>query len=318
MGWNNPEIPWSELEQKLSDRRRPGTTKVIADGGDSPAWSRKRHPYRPAEGLAAPAGPVVPYAELHAHSTFSFLDGASAPEQLVEEAHRLGLNGLAVTDHDGFYGIVRFAEAAESFPDLQTVFGAELSLGLSGPQNGFADPEGEHLLVLARREAGYHRLAAAITAGQLAGGEKGRPVYALEALAEQAGGEWVVPTGCRKGAVRRALAHGGPEAAARELDRLVALFGRENVVVELFDHGHPNDQQANDTLAGLAEQARLPLLATNAVHYATPPEHRLASALAAVRARRSLDELDGWLPASDELHLRSGAEMAARFARYPK
>ncbi|MCD2442165.1 error-prone DNA polymerase [Agromyces sp. SYSU K20354] len=317
MGWNNPEIPWSELERKLSDRRRPGTTKLIADGGDSPAWSRKRHPYRPAEGLEAPTGPVVPYAELHAHSTYSFLDGASGPEQLVEEAHRLGLSGLALTDHDGFYGIVRFAEAAESFSDLQTVFGAELSLGLSGPQNGFADPEGEHLLVLARREAGYHRLAAAITAGQLAGGEKGRPVYSLEALAERAGGEWVVPTGCRKGAVRRALADGGPEAAARELDRLAALFGRENVVVELFDHGHPNDQQANDVLAGLAEQAGLPLLATNAVHYATPPEHRLASALAAVRARRSLDELDGWLPASDGLHLRSGAEMAARFARYP-
>ncbi|GAA1755512.1 error-prone DNA polymerase [Agromyces humatus] len=317
MGWNNPEIPWSELERKLSDRRRPGTTKLIADGGDSPAWSRKRHPYRPAEGLEAPTGPVVPYAELHAHSTYSFLDGASGPEQLVEEAHRLGLSGLALTDHDGFYGIVRFAEAAESFSDLQTVFGAELSLGLSGPQNGFADPEGEHLLVLARREAGYHRLAAAITAGQLAGGEKGRPVYSLEALAERADGEWVVPTGCRKGAVRRALADGGPEAAARELDRLAALFGRENVVVELFDHGHPNDQQANDALAGLAEQAGLPLLATNAVHYATPPEHRLASALAAVRARRSLDELDGWLPASDGLHLRSGAEMAARFARYP-
>lgn len=317
MGWNNPEIPWSELEQKLSDRRRPGGPSLIADGGDSPAWSRKRHPYRPSEGLEAPAGPIVPYAELHAHSTFSFLDGASTPEQLVEEAHRLGLAGLGVTDHDGFYGIVRFAEAAESFPDLQTVFGAELSLGLSGPQNGFADPEGEHLLVLARREAGYHRLAAAITAGQLAGGEKGRPMYSLEELAERAGGEWVVPTGCRKGAVRRALSDGGPEAAARELDRLTALFGRENVVVELFDHGHPDDQQANDALAALAEQAGLPLLATNAVHYATPPEHRLASALAAVRARRSLDELDGWLPASDGLHLRSGAEMTARFARYP-
>ncbi|WP_157009163.1 error-prone DNA polymerase [Agromyces laixinhei] len=320
MGWNNPGIPWSELERKLSDERRPGAPgapKTIGDGSDSPAWSRKRHPYRPSAGLVAPTGPIVPYAELHAHSNFSFLDGASSPEQLVEEAQRLGLTGLAVTDHDGFYGIVHFAEAAESFPQLQTVFGAELSLGLQGPQNGFADPEGEHLLVLARREAGYHRLAGAITAGQLAGGEKGRPVYAIEELAERADGEWVVPTGCRKGAVRRALAEGGAHAAARELDRLTALFGRENVVVELFDHGHPFDQQANDVLAGLAEHAGLPLLATNAVHYATPPEHRLAAALAAVRARRSLDELDGWLPASDQLHLRSGAEMAARFARYP-
>jgi error-prone DNA polymerase len=317
MGWNNPSIPWSELERKLSDRRRPGGPKLIADGGDSPAWSRKRHPYRPSEGLEAPAGPVVPYAELHAHSAFSFLDGASSPEQLVEEAHRLGLSGLAVTDHDGFYGIVRFAEAAESFPDLSTVFGAELSLGLTEPQMGVADPEGEHLLVLARQEAGYHRLASAITAGQLAGGEKGRPRYSVEELAERSGGEWVIPTGCRKGAVRRALANEGPDAAWRELDRLVALFGRDHVVVELFDHGHPLDQEANDALAGLAERARLPLLATNAVHYATPGEHRLAAALAAVRARRSLDELDGWLPASDGLHLRSGAEMMRRFERYP-
>lgn len=317
MGWNNPSIPWSELERKLSDRRRPGGPSLIADGGDSPAWSRKRHPYRPSEGLEAPAGPIVPYAELHAHSAFSFLDGASSPEQLVEEAHRLGLSGLAITDHDGFYGIVRFAEAAESFPELATVFGAELSLGLTEPQMGVADPEGEHVLVLARQESGYHRLASAITAGQLAGGEKGRPTYSLEELAERSGGEWVVPTGCRKGTVRRALADGGADAAWRELDRLVALFGRDNVVVELFDHGHPLDQDANDVLAALAERARVPLLATNAVHYATPGEHRLASALAAVRARRSLDELDGWLPASDGLHLRSGAEMMRRFDRYP-
>ncbi|MFD6055130.1 error-prone DNA polymerase [Agromyces sp. NPDC060279] len=317
MGWSNPEIPWSELERKLSDRRRPTPSKLIADGGDGPAFSRKRAPYRPSEGLVAPSGPLVPYAELHVHSNYSFLDGASQPEQLVEEARRLGLSGLAITDHDGFYGIVRFAEAAESFPELRTVYGAELSLGLSAPQLGAADPEGEHLLVLARGEAGYHRLAAAITAAQLAGGEKGRPVYELERLAEQAGGEWVVPTGCRKSAVRRALAAEGDDGARRELDRLIALFGREQVVVELFDHGHPGDQRANDRLAALAAGTGVPLLATNAVHYATPGEHRLANALSAVRARRSLDELDGWLPASNEQHLRSGAEMLARFARYP-
>ncbi|QAY74026.1 error-prone DNA polymerase [Agromyces protaetiae] len=321
MGWNNPEIPWSELERTLSDRRRPpaaGASKLIADGGDSPAWSRKRMPYRPSDDLVLPDGPVVPYAELHAHSAYSFLDGASMPEQLVEEAARLGLSGLAITDHDGFYGIVRFAEAAESFPDLATVFGAELSIGLSKPQMGEADPEGDHLLVLARREEGYHRLAGAITAAQLAeGAEKGRPVYSLESLAERSGGEWTILTGCRKGSVRRALAAGGADAAWLELDRLVALFGRAQVVVELFDHGHPGDQQANDVLTGLAERAGLQVVATNAVHFATPPEHRLAQALAAVRARRSLDELDGWLPASDGMHIRSGAEMHARFARYP-
>ena len=81
----------------------------------------------------------MPYAELHAHSAFSFLDGASTPEHLVSEALRLGLDALAITDHDGLYGIVRFAEAAAD-TSLRTLYGAELSLGLPEPQMGIADP----------------------------------------------------------------------------------------------------------------------------------------------------------------------------------
>ncbi|MET0783136.1 MAG: error-prone DNA polymerase, partial [Leifsonia flava] len=316
MGFNNPPIPWSELERTLSASRRPGAP-VAGDGGDSPAWSHKRQPYRPRPLEPASTETVVPYAELHVHSTFSFLDGASPPEQLLEEAKRLGLVGIGITDHDGLYGVVRLAETAESHPEVKTIFGAELSLDLTMPQNGIADPEGSHLLVLARREEGYHRLAAAITTAQLAGAEKGRPSYDLEQLAEQADGHWLVLTGCRKGLVRQALAASGPEAAAAELARLVDLFGHDNVAVEVFDHGHPEDSSINDELARLAASAGLPVVATNAVHYATPSEHRLASALAAVRARRSLDEMDGWLPAADGAHLRSGAEMAVRFARFP-
>ncbi|HET7328648.1 MAG TPA: error-prone DNA polymerase [Nocardioidaceae bacterium] len=318
MGYHNPPIPWSELERKLSDRRRPGGPPPDADGGDSPAWSRARQPYAPAQEHRPqpPTGPLVPYAELHAHSNFSFLDGASHPEELVEEAVRLGLHGLALTDHDGFYGIVRMADAAEGYP-LPTVFGAELSLGLRRPQAGEPDPEGSHLLVLARGARGYHRLSGAITDAQLRGDEKGKPVYDLEELAGQAAGDWLVLTGCRKGAVRRALLTSGYDEAGRELDRLVALFGRDQVLVELFDHGHPLDTTHNDAMATLADRAGLPVVATNNVHYATPGRRRMAAAVAAVRARRSLPEMDGWLPASGGAHLRSGAEMAARFARYP-
>ncbi|WP_203581131.1 error-prone DNA polymerase [Microbacterium hibisci] len=318
MGFNNPGVPWSEMERVLSGRRRPESAPVGADGGDSPAWSRKRGPYV-APSIPRPAE-AIPYAELHAHSSYSFLDGASSPEELVEEAERLGLHALAITDHDGFYGIVRFAEAAEAL-QLRTVFGAELSLELPKPQNGEADPVGAHLLVLARGEEGYHRLAGAITHAQLQGAEKGRPVYDLDELAAQAAGEWAVLTGCRKGAVRRALASApgtaGADAAARELDRLVTLFGRDAVHVELIDHGNPLDTRDNDVLAGLARERGLPLLATNNVHYAVPQRQLLAAAVAAVRANRGLDELDGWLPAHAGAHLRSGAEMAERFVRFP-
>jgi error-prone DNA polymerase len=257
---------------------------------------------------------VTRYAELHAHSNFSFLDGASHPEELVAEAARLGLEALALTDHDGLYGAVRFAEAAAE-QGVRTVFGAELNLGLPASRTGAADPGGEHLLVLAREPEGYARLCRAISTAQLAGTEKGRPHYDLEELAGMAEGHWLVLTGCRKGAVRRALDSAGPDAAAAELDRLVALFGRDNIAIELTDCGLPGDSARNDALSELADRPGLSTVATTGAHLATPDRGRLADALAAVRARSSLDDLDGWLPPWP--YLRSGVEMAHRFARYP-
>ena len=115
MGWNSPNVPWSDIERTLSDRTPSGRALDLwaGDGGDSPAWSRKRGEYNPPDEPVRRKG-SVPYAELHCHSNFSFLDGASHPEELAEEAARLGLEALALTDHNGFYGIVRFAEAASS------------------------------------------------------------------------------------------------------------------------------------------------------------------------------------------------------------
>ena len=304
MGYHNPPIPWRQLEGTLSGRPQP-------EGRDAPS-SGKRKPYqRPP--IIRPTD-AVPYAELHAHSSFSFLDGASSPTELVEEAERLGLHALAVTDHDGLYGIVRFAEAAEQ-TGVKTIFGAELSLELPAPQSGVPDPAGSHLLVLAAGEEGYHRLAGALTHAQLAGREKGRPHYDLDDLAERSGGHWAVLTGCRKGVVRQALLTAGQQAATRELNELVERFGR--VYVELTDHGHPLDSTHNDALAMIAERAGVPLVATGNVHYATPAKHQLAQAVAAIRANRSMDSLDGWLPAAGTAFLRSGAEMRDRFGRYP-
>jgi len=301
-----------------------------------------RCPPRPAPPRPAPPRRQgsVRYAELHCHSNFSFLDGASHPEELVEEAARIGLEALALTDHNGFYGIVRFARAARA-TGLRTVFGAELtlapeeSLARQSPDGGSrrqssagsdsltrtgpADPKGRHLLVLARDPQGYALLARAISEGQLAG-SKNAPRIDYERLVELGGAgtgdHWVVLSGCRKGAVPAALVNEGPAAAARALERLVADFGRPNVVVELWDHGLPIDSVRNDGLAALAVSHRLKLIASGNVHHHSVARQRLAAAMAAVRARRSLDEIDGWLPPASR-HLRSGVEQAARFARYP-
>ena len=332
MGWNNPNVPWSDIEDVLSDRTPVGRPADIraGDGNDSPAWSRKRQAYSPPAGLV-PARASVRYAELHCHSNFSFLDGASHPEELAAEAVRLGLEALAICDHNGFYGVVRFAEAAGAL-GLPTVFGAELTLPPppSSPQParrrrenlerpGPADPPGVHLLVLARDPRGYALLARAIGEGQLAG-RKGAPRFDYDRLVELGGAgtgdHWLILTGCRKGAVPRALAADGAPAARRALDRLTADFGAANVAVELWDHGLPGDPVRNEALAGLAADANLALVATGNVHHHSVDRRRLAAAMAAVRARCSLDEIDGWLPPAGR-PLRSGAEQAARFARWP-
>ncbi|MFV2039071.1 MAG: PHP domain-containing protein, partial [Acidimicrobiales bacterium] len=315
MGWRNPPVPWSEFERRLSDRpaRRAPSGKpdpwAPGDGGDSPAWSNKRMPYEAPAIAHAQVGPA--YAELHCHSHFSFLDGASAPEELVEEAARLGLAALALTDHNGFYGVVRFAEAAREI-GLPTIFGSELTILTAG--------EARHLVVLVRDLDGYALLGRAISKAQMAG-EKGAPRLTLDELAEigadRGGGHWQVLTGCRQGTVPHALVEHGPAVARRELDRLVEAFGRERVTVELWDHAHPLDSVRNDGLAHLAVNAGVDLVATNNVHYHAPDRRRLATAMAAVGAKSSLDEVEGYLPAASTAHLRSGAEQARRFARYP-
>ncbi|NLB48040.1 MAG: error-prone DNA polymerase [Microbacteriaceae bacterium] len=262
------------------------------------------------------------YAELHAHSHYSFLDGASSPDALVHEAARLGLAGLAITDHNGLQGAPRFAEAALEHPNLATVYGAELSLGLTSGQPQAPDPDATHLLALAEGLSGYRRLSLAITEGQLAGTEKGVPRFDLEQLAAEANGEWLVLTGCRKGAVRRALAGAANRAdaerdAERELRLLIDLFGNDRVCVELTDHGHPGDDVRNDRLAALAARVGAPTVATPAAHAATRADTELAEAVAAIRSRRSLVELDPFLPASGGAHLRSARAMLRRFARHP-
>ena len=256
------------------------------------------------------------YAELHCHSGFSFLDGASDPEELVVAASRLGLEALALTDHGGLYGAVRFAEAARAM-GLPTIFGAEVTLGTPSPRTGVPDPVGEHLVVLARDPEGYAQLSVLLAEAHLRGGEKGRAMLSLGDLASAARGHWWVLTGCRKGPLATALSDAGPTQARRRLDELREAVGAEAVAVEIWDHGDPLDTARNDALALLAASTGSPLVATNNVHYASAADFPRFTALAATRARRSLADLEGWLPPAPTACLRGATEQVRRMRRWP-
>ena len=283
-------------------RRQPG---LVSQAGRLPAARR-----RPARRVS------TPYAELHAHSAYSFLDGASTPEELVEEAVRLDLRAIALTDHDGLYGVVRFAEAAKEL-NMRTVFGAELSLGTRARTED-PDPPGPHLLVLARGPEGYRRLSRQLAAAHLAGGEKGKPLYDFDTLTEAAGGHWHILTGCRKGHVREALYR-------RRAGRRRTGVGRPRRPIRRRPgqhRVHPSRSSARRrtqrALAALAPKFGVGVVATAAAHFAHPSRGRLAMAMGAIRARESLDSAAGWLAPLGGSHLRSGEEMARLFAQRPE
>ena len=256
----------------------------------------------------APPDERVRYAELHCRSQFSFLHGASSPERLVEVAGQLRLDALALTDRHGFYGVVRFAQAARE-AGVRTVFGAEVECGQPAASRG-------NLVVVADGPDGYVALSRALTAGQLRG-KKSQPQFDVASLAETLRDTCWVLTGGADGMLAAALRTGGVDAAGQSLRLLVEAFGRDRLLVELWHHGEPADVWRNDVFIDLAVRDGVQCVATNDVSYAVPADHSLATALAAVRNRCSLDDLDPHLPPAAGACLRSGEEQARRFARYP-
>ena len=256
----------------------------------------------------APPDDRVRYAELHCRSQFSFLRGASSPERLVEVAGQLGLDALALTDRHGFYGVVRFAQAAREV-GVRTVFGAEVECGQPAASRG-------NLVAVADGPDGYVALSRALTAGQLRG-KKSQPQFDVASLAETLRDTCWMLTGGADGMLAAALRTGGVDAAGQSLRLLVDAFGRDRLLVELWHHGEPADVWRNDVFIDLAVRAGVQCVATNDVSYAVPADHSLATALAAVRNRCSLDDLDPHLPPAASACLRSGEEQARRFARYP-
>jgi error-prone DNA polymerase len=253
----------------------------------------------------------VPYVELHAHSGFSFLDGASHPDELVGTAAEMGYPALALTDHDGLSGSLEFAHRAAAL-GVRPITGAELTLA-----------DGSHLTLLVETACGYANLCRLVT---LAHADTRPPPDrravppALDPAHLAAHAEGLVClTGCtRHGLVPRLVAAGRRREAEAAARRLVSAFGPERVRVELQRPRSCGERALARDLAALAEALGLPVVATGDVHAHHPRRAYLQDALVAIRHRLTLDGSEAVRRGNRDAVLRPPAEMADRFADHPE
>jgi len=252
---------------------------------------------------------LTAYAELHCHSAFSFLDGASLPEDLVATAHELGYSALALTDHNGLYGSMTFAQAAKSL-GLQAITGAEVTL--------LDEIEGAHLTLLAETPQGYANLCRLLTEAHL-GADRLDPRLAFDSLAARQEG-LIVLSGCRRdGLLPRTLeADGGGLAAARRLaERCKDVFGKDRFFVELQRNRVRGDLTLTRALIDVAESLQLGVVATGGVHYHRRERHRLHDVQVAIRHRTTLDGSHRARRPNSEFYLRPLEEVIALFKDCP-
>ncbi|HMB55048.1 MAG TPA: error-prone DNA polymerase [Thermoanaerobaculia bacterium] len=274
----------------------------LAASPDARKVKRRERDYRRRPTKLARNRPP-PYCELRAASSFSFLDAASQPEDLVERACELGLPAVALVDRNGVYGAPRFHAAAKQ-AGLKALVGAEVRL-----------EDDSRLTVLARDRTGYRNLSKLLTAAAR-GRPKGEARANWETVTAHAGGLHCL-TGGDEGPLARALAAAGPEAARGLLERIAHTFdGRLHV--ELQRHRLRDEEHRNRALVELAQRLRLPLVATNGVRYATPEDKPLHDVLTSIREGTTLDAAGRLLACQRERHLKDAAEMAALFADLPQ
>ncbi len=244
------------------------------------------------------------YAELHCHSAFSFLDGASPPDELIAEAHRLGLPALALTDRNGIYGSLAFAHAAQPL-GLQAITGAEVTL-----------TDGSHLVLLAETAQGYTNLCRLLTEAHL-GAERLDPRLPLPSLEARHDGLIILSGSRRDGLLPRTLENEGLSAARKLVERCQAAFGPDRFFIEIQRNRVRGDLALTRALIDLAGNVQLAVVATGNVHYHARELHRLHDVMVAIRHRTTLDGSHRVRNPNSEFYLRPLEEVVALFSDCP-
>jgi error-prone DNA polymerase len=245
------------------------------------------------------------YTELHARSAFSFLEGASVPEELAAACKEHGMPAMAVLDRDGVYGAPRFYLAATKIR-VKAHIGAEVS-----------SPFGWRYPLLVKSREGYQNLCRLITRMKLRAARKGEGHVEREELAGLHAG-LICLTGGEEGPLAAALQQGGIVQGTECVRQLCDLFGRKNVYVELQRHFCREEEARNQAAVEIARKLSLPLLATNGVCHALPDERELLDVFICIRNHQVLATAGRLLSRNSERHLKSPVEMERLFADLPE
>ncbi len=240
------------------------------------------------------------YIELKTSSAFSFLEGASLPEELAREAARLEYPAVAMLDRDGVYGAPRFYKACRKV-GVRPLVGARISL-----------KEGGELPLLVENRKGYKNLCQLLTRMKLRA-PKGKGEIELDEVESYSRG-LVCLTGNLQGPIAIAVSRGGLRQASRMLDRLKMMFGPQSVFVEIQRHFLREQERLNQILISLSEHHRLPLLASNGVLYANRNRRPLQDVLTCIRHKTTLREAGRLLSLNSERYLKSPAAMESLFS----
>ena len=257
---------------------------------------------------------MAPYVELHCHSCFSFLDGASSPLEIASRAAELGYPAIGLVDHDGIWGSMEFAVACKG-AGVKAITGAELSVSLRGRIF--------HLTLLVENATGYANLCRLLTEAHRhtrddPSRRASQPSVPLEALPEHAEG-LVCLSGCAgRSLVSSAWADGDLGHGARLARQLRETFGPENFRIELQRPYWRHDRARNRWLDDLAHSLDVPAVATGNVHSHSSERSRLQDVLVAVRLGSSMEGSEPRRRGNSSSALTSPEQMANRFAQYPE
>ncbi len=301
------------IEDSRNRYKRPNWESKVYDGWISGGRSMVRYAESSDDEFPERERPSeIPYAELHCHTNYSFKEGASEAWDLLVRAKKLGIETIAVTDHDNLCGAMEFSQMASEI-GIKAIIGVEVTLN----SPSFSGLGGHHVTLLAETATGYSNICKLVTHAHMDPEERNQPALDPEYFADHSEGV-ICLSGCRRGQISELLLHNDYGTTKEVARQYIEWFGKQNFFLELQQNLVRGDTYRNQQMVQLAAELGIGVVATNNIHYHDQERSRLNDALVAIQHNRSLEETHRERRPNDQFYLKSPEEMAALHRDHPE